>query len=114
MLQGEATVRFLYDGNRIYEQKPQLVEAVDTLGAGDSFAAAFLLSYVENLEKPQNILRRQRNQKRRLLKRPWPQAQPLRLKPVWFRARLDMEKRFSKHLLRGGYRDDKDGKGDCK
>lgn len=41
----------LYDGNRFYEQKPQLVEAVDTLGAGDSFAAAFLLSYVGSLEK---------------------------------------------------------------
>lgn len=40
----------LYDGNRFYEQKPQLVEAVDTLGAGDSFAAAFLLSYIGSLE----------------------------------------------------------------
>ena len=27
------------------------MEAVDTLGAGDSFATAFLLSYVGNLEK---------------------------------------------------------------
>ena len=40
----------LYDGNRFYEQKPQLVEAVGTLGAGDSFAAAFLLSYIGSLE----------------------------------------------------------------
>lgn len=41
----------LYDGNKFYEQKPKLVEAVDTLGAGDSFATAFLLSYIGNLEK---------------------------------------------------------------
>lgn len=41
----------LYDGKDFYEQPPKLVEAVDTLGAGDSFAAAFLLSFTESLEK---------------------------------------------------------------
>lgn len=38
----------LYDGEYFFEQKPKLVEAVDTLGAGDSFATAFLLSFVES------------------------------------------------------------------
>lgn len=40
----------LYDGKRFYTQKPQKVEAVDTLGAGDSFAAAFLVSLLEQGE----------------------------------------------------------------
>ncbi|MFA7119474.1 MAG: carbohydrate kinase [Sphaerochaetaceae bacterium] len=33
-----------YDGNRRYDQKPQDVKVVDTVGAGDSFSAAFLRS----------------------------------------------------------------------
>lgn len=37
----------LYDGQDFYEQPPKLVEAVDTLGAGDSFATAFLLSIID-------------------------------------------------------------------
>lgn len=37
----------LYDGKEFFVQPPKLVEAVDTLGAGDSFAAAFLVSFVE-------------------------------------------------------------------
>lgn len=37
----------IYDGNRFYSQPPKLVEAVDTLGAGDSFATAFLLALLE-------------------------------------------------------------------
>ena len=37
----------VYDGEEFYCQPPHLVEAVDTLGAGDSFAAAFLLSMTE-------------------------------------------------------------------
>lgn len=36
----------LYDGDVFYEQQPRLVKAVDTLGAGDSYAAAFLLSFL--------------------------------------------------------------------
>lgn len=34
----------IYDGKKFYHQIPKTVDAVDTLGAGDSFAAAFLLS----------------------------------------------------------------------
>lgn len=41
----------LFDGECFYEQPPKLVEAVDTLGAGDSFATAFLLSFIESLQK---------------------------------------------------------------
>ncbi|WP_066051872.1 fructoselysine 6-kinase [Robertmurraya korlensis] len=36
----------LYNGTSFYSQVPKLVEAVDTLGAGDSFITAFLLNYV--------------------------------------------------------------------
>lgn len=38
----------LYDGESYLYQQPKLVEAVDTLGAGDSFLTAFLLYYIEN------------------------------------------------------------------
>ncbi|UZT81942.1 fructoselysine 6-kinase [Caproicibacterium sp. BJN0003] len=38
----------LYDGNRFYENVPHLVKAVDTLGAGDSFATGVLLIYGES------------------------------------------------------------------
>lgn len=41
----------LFDGTQFYEQPPHLVEAVDTLGAGDSFATAFLLSFLESRKK---------------------------------------------------------------
>lgn len=37
----------VYDGKEFYSQPPHLVEAVDTLGAGDSFATAFLLSMIK-------------------------------------------------------------------
>ena len=37
----------LYDGNSFYKQKPRLVEAVDTLGAGDSFLTAFLVHLLQ-------------------------------------------------------------------
>lgn len=36
-----------YDGEQFLVQPPKLVKAVDTLGAGDSFAAAFLLSVLK-------------------------------------------------------------------
>ncbi|MNH97173.1 Fructosamine kinase FrlD [compost metagenome] len=36
----------VYDGVRFYFQEPEVVEAVDTMGAGDSFIAAFLLKYL--------------------------------------------------------------------
>lgn len=41
----------LYNGEQFYSQPSKMVEAVDTLGAGDSFCTAFLLSYIGNLEK---------------------------------------------------------------
>ena len=37
----------IYDGTRLYPYVPRLVDAVDTLGAGDSFATAFLLSLLK-------------------------------------------------------------------
>lgn len=40
-----------YDGVRCLVQEPKLVKAIDALGAGDSFATAFLLAMVESLEK---------------------------------------------------------------
>ena len=39
-----------YDGEKYFIQPPQLVEAVDTLGAGDSFATAFLISLLRSFE----------------------------------------------------------------
>lgn len=39
-----------YDGEKYFTQPPQLVEAIDTLGAGDSFATAFLVSLLRSLE----------------------------------------------------------------
>ena len=40
-----------YDGIRFYSQPPALVEAMDTMGAGDSFASAMLVSVLQALEK---------------------------------------------------------------
>ena len=39
----------VYDGEKFYFQSSKLVEAIDTLGAGDSFASAFLLSITEDI-----------------------------------------------------------------
>lgn len=39
-----------YDGSRFYYQGARPAKAVDTLGAGDSFAAAFLVSYLTDGE----------------------------------------------------------------
>ncbi len=36
----------LYDGNRFYTKKPDLCDAVDTMGAGDAFISAFLVDFV--------------------------------------------------------------------
>ncbi len=41
----------IYDGDIFFSSKPELVEAVDTLGAGDSYAAAFVTSYVSLIGK---------------------------------------------------------------
>lgn len=40
----------LYDGSDFYTQVPNLVKAVDTLGAGDSFATAFLVNWIKGLD----------------------------------------------------------------
>lgn len=40
----------VFDGVRFYTQTPQLVQPVDTMGAGDSFAAAMLVSILKALE----------------------------------------------------------------
>ncbi len=49
---------FIYDGKEFFLQPPKLVEAVDTLGAGDSFATAFLITltkaYKKNPEEMKN------------------------------------------------------------
>ncbi|KZL88998.1 PfkB family carbohydrate kinase [Clostridium magnum] len=37
----------LYDGNSFYGIKPKIVSAIDTLGAGDSFAAGFIMNFIE-------------------------------------------------------------------
>lgn len=37
----------IYDGKKFYPYVPKLVDAVDTLGAGDSFATAFLLELLK-------------------------------------------------------------------
>jgi len=42
---------WLYDGKLMLFQPPKLVEAVDTLGAGDSFAAGFLVCVAEVMEE---------------------------------------------------------------
>ncbi len=41
----------VFDGSRFYEQRPHLVEPVDTMGAGDSFATAMLISLLQALER---------------------------------------------------------------
>ena len=56
----------VYDGHDFYSQPPHLVEAIDTLGAGDSFATAFLLSltqsrkeYRERMDSDRKLYRQQ-------------------------------------------------------
>ncbi|MCY6958507.1 fructoselysine 6-kinase [Clostridium brassicae] len=41
----------LYDGDKFYKQKPELVEAIDTMGAGDSFITAFLVNYISKTKE---------------------------------------------------------------
>lgn len=40
----------VFDGAQFYRQPPHLVEAVDTMGAGDSFATAMMVSLLEAME----------------------------------------------------------------
>lgn len=41
----------VYDGTRFYHQKPDYIRAVDTMGAGDSFATCMLIKIAEGIEK---------------------------------------------------------------
>lgn len=41
----------LYDGNRFYTITPKIMKPIDTLGAGDSFASGFLISFVEKTKE---------------------------------------------------------------
>lgn len=41
----------VYDGTRFYIQQPMLVNPIDTMGAGDSFATSMLVNIAEALEK---------------------------------------------------------------
>ncbi len=41
----------LYDGADYYHQSPDTVQAIDTLGAGDSFITAFVLNYIVQSRK---------------------------------------------------------------
>lgn len=41
---------FMMTDGRIYEQSPCLVAAADTMGAGDSFIACFLVNYVDGMK----------------------------------------------------------------
>ncbi|MCI6640437.1 MAG: PfkB family carbohydrate kinase [Pygmaiobacter massiliensis] len=42
---------FVYDGTTVFRQPPKLVKPVDTMGAGDSFAANTLVKVAEVLER---------------------------------------------------------------
>ena len=50
-----------YDGVGFFSQPPKLVKAIDTLGAGDSFAAAFLLSFTESMEREPEKMKNDRD-----------------------------------------------------
>lgn len=44
-----------FDGERYYYQAPEYVEAIDTMGAGDSFITAFLLHFLESRSIPESL-----------------------------------------------------------
>lgn len=46
----------IYDGDMFFMSKPKLVKAIDTLGAGDSYAAAFVTSYVLSIGKEKDCM----------------------------------------------------------
>ena len=41
----------VYDGEFFYRQRPNLVKAVDTMGAGDSFATAMLITILDTVKE---------------------------------------------------------------
>lgn len=43
---------WVYDGQALYHQSVRPVEAIDTLGAGDAFAARFLVEYLDGCDIP--------------------------------------------------------------
>lgn len=45
----------VYDGESFIQSKPDLVETIDSLGAGDAFAAGFTTSFVENIWGKQDL-----------------------------------------------------------
>lgn len=45
----------VYDGDMFFISKPKIVKAIDTLGAGDSFSAAFLTSFVQYIWNNKNL-----------------------------------------------------------
>jgi fructoselysine 6-kinase len=45
----------VYDGNKMYKGEALPVEVVDTLGAGDSYIAAFLISHIKGDTIPESI-----------------------------------------------------------
>jgi fructoselysine 6-kinase len=46
----------VYDGQRIYRQPIVEAEVLDTLGAGDAFAARFLVEYLSGVSMPVALL----------------------------------------------------------
>lgn len=72
-----------YDEEQFLVQPPKLVKAVDTLGAGDSFAAAFLLSVLKG-ETADRAL---------------PAGRSLLRRPVWYRGPLDLGSSLSRISL---------------
>lgn len=58
-----------YDGEEFFEQPPKLVKAVDTLGAGDSFATAFLTAFTASMEKDPERMKNDREYYREELRK---------------------------------------------
>ncbi|HHW30851.1 MAG TPA: fructoselysine 6-kinase [Clostridiaceae bacterium] len=51
------------DGHKIYHQKAHMVEAIDTMGAGDAYLTAFLLKYISwNLENKEKTIDHQQRE----------------------------------------------------
>ena len=78
----------VYDGHDFYSQPPHLVEAIDTLGAGDSFATAFLLSFTESLKRAPERMKKDSGFTGKSLRRQWYRGRSLPPKPVLSEAPL--------------------------